>query len=205
MATPLVAVCFDAYGTLCRIGDRRDPYRALFHYLGVDPRPAARVAMTRDLGLADLAEEFAPGHGIDLDDVARDLDAEVASITRFDDASPTLDRLCESGLRLWVASNLAAPYAPPLRTLLAGLVHGFCFSFEVGHVKPEPAFFHRLCAEIGCDPAEAVMIGDSRRSDVDGARAVGMRAVHLDRAAEGARGDRISSLAALPRLLGLRD
>ncbi len=49
------------------------------------------------------------------------------------------------------------------------------------------------------------MVGDSLEDDVEGARACGMRAIHLDRASQ-RRGeeDRIGSLAELPSALGLR-
>lgn len=201
MHQPIHAVCLDAYGTLVRIGDRRDPYRSLFRLLGVDPRPAARLAMTADLGLEELAQILAPGQDADLSDVVGDLGAEVASVTLFDDVPGALSRLRCLGLKLWVASNLAPPYAVPLRSLLAGLVDGFCLSFEVGAVKPEPAFFGGLCARAGCPPALAVMAGDSVRSDVEGAKAFGMRAVHLARDQANARAGSVGSLMELAGLI----
>jgi FMN phosphatase YigB (HAD superfamily) len=191
----LHAVCLDAYGTLVRIRDQRAPYRSLFRLLGVDPRPATRMAMTTALGLRELADVLAPGHDADLSEVASDLEAEVASVTLFEDVAGSLARLRRLGLKLWVASNLAPPYAVPLRSLLAGLVDGLCLSFEVGAVKPEPAFFQRLCSGIGCPPGLALMVGDGVRSDVEGARAFGMRAVHLAREPAAARPDSVRSLA----------
>jgi phosphoglycolate phosphatase-like HAD superfamily hydrolase len=198
---PLKAVCLDAYGTLCGIGDRRDPYRSLFRLLGVDPRPAARLAMTCGLGLGGLAAVLAPGRDADLSAVAGDLEAEVASVRLFADAADALGRLRGLGLRLWVASNLAPPYAVPVRSLLAGLVDGFCLSCEVGAVKPEAAFFAELCSRAGCPPGQALMAGDSLRSDVGGARAFGMRAVHLAREAADAGPGSVRSLAELAGLL----
>lgn len=43
--------------------------------------------------------------------------------------------------------------------------------------KPEPAFFRAALDYLGCDPACAVMIGDSALDDVGGAHAVGARGV----------------------------
>src|SRR5262245_14013548 len=105
--TTIRAVCLDAYGTLCRISDRRDPYRSLFALLGIDPRSAARLAMTTGLGIEDLARLLAPDHDADLSAIVADLEAEVASVTLFDDAADALSRLRRLGLKLWVASNLA--------------------------------------------------------------------------------------------------
>jgi FMN phosphatase YigB (HAD superfamily) len=196
-ALPLRAVCLDAYGTLVRITDRRDPHRSLFRLLGVEPRHAARLAMTAGLGVEDLARELCPNHEADLSAVVCDLQAEVASVHLFDDVAEALARLRCLGLKLWAASNLAPPYAAPLRSLLSGLVDGFCFSFEVGAVKPEAAFFGELCSRAGCTPARAVMAGDSVRSDVEGAKAFGMRAVHLARDPAAARPGSVRSLAEL--------
>jgi FMN phosphatase YigB (HAD superfamily) len=198
---PLHAVCLDAYGTLVRIHDRRAPYPLLFRLLGVDPRPAARLAMTCDLRVEALARVLAPGHDAEVAVVLEDLQAEVASVTLFEDVADALSRIRRLGLKVWVASNLAPPYATPLRSLLAGLVDGFCLSFEVGAVKPEPAFFEELCSRAGCLPALAVMAGDRVRSDVEGARAFGMRAVHLARDPAAVRPGSVRSLAELADLL----
>lgn len=47
--------------------------------------------------------------------------------------------------------------------------------------KPHPALFQKALAVSGCGAAEAVHIGDSVTSDVQGAEAVGIRAILLDR------------------------
>ena len=54
------------------------------------------------------------------------------------------------------------------------------------------------------EPAEAVMVGDTIADDVEGALALGMRAILVDR--EGTKQDyepRIERLSELPPLLGL--
>ena len=38
-----------------------------------------------------------------------------------------------------------------------------------------------VCDALGCAPGEVVFVGDSKRCDVDGKRAFGMQAHHLDR------------------------
>ena len=47
--------------------------------------------------------------------------------------------------------------------------------------KPDPRAFHTACADLGVDPAGVVMVGDSLRHDVEGARAAGMAGVLIDR------------------------
>jgi putative hydrolase of the HAD superfamily len=73
---------------------------------------------------------------------------------------------------------------------LAGVMHeiGLSDSIDVlaisaveGMAKPDPEFFRSACERAGVDPGDAVMIGDSYRADVLGARATGMDSVLLDR------------------------
>jgi putative hydrolase of the HAD superfamily len=57
---------------------------------------------------------------------------------------------------------------------------------------------------LGVEAADSVMVGDTIADDIEGARALGMPAILLDR--EGKRADfepRIETLNELPALLGL--
>jgi putative hydrolase of the HAD superfamily len=77
-------------------------------------------------------------------------------------------------------------------------------SFHHGRTKPHASIFRAVLDLLGVEPAEAVMVGDTISDDVEGARALGMRAILLDR--EGTRPDfepRIEALSELPPLLGL--
>src|SRR5262245_62270452 len=108
--------------------------------------------MTTGLSFEQLATTLAPGAGQATDGLRDDLEAELASIELFEEASAVLVGLAEYGLRRWVVSNLAPPYADPLRRLLAGRVDGFSLSFEVGAVKPEPAIFAHACDGLRLSP-----------------------------------------------------
>ncbi len=48
-------------------------------------------------------------------------------------------------------------------------------SHEMGHVKPDAAAFEHVVRELGCAP-EAILFLDDNQINVDGARAVGLRA-----------------------------
>src|SRR5262245_39768229 len=50
------------------------------------------------------------------------------------------------------------------------------YSHEVGHLKPEPAAYAIVCDRLGVDPAEVLFLDDVQ-TNVDGARASGMRAI----------------------------
>ena len=54
-------------------------------------------------------------------------------------------------------------------------------SEEVGVAKPDPQIFRLALTKLGCDPYEAVMIGDAWVQDVLGATAAGIRALWLNR------------------------
>ena len=53
-------------------------------------------------------------------------------------------------------------------------------SSVVGIRKPDPRIFHIALETLGMGPDEVIHIGDSVRFDVEGARAAGIRPIHLD-------------------------
>ncbi len=104
----------------------------------------------------------------------------------FADAPPLLERLASSGLELAVVAN----WDPRLPGLLDELGVGGRFghvvtSAEVGFEKPHPGIFESALARLGVEPEAVLHVGDSRRRDVEGAQAIGMRSVHLDRSGGG--------------------
>jgi HAD superfamily hydrolase (TIGR01549 family) len=121
----------------------------------------------------------------------------------YDDVLPTLELLRAGGLKLGLLSNTArdltafvAHHAIDVDALLSSRMHG--------KTKPHASIFHRMLDELGVAADEAAMVGDTLADDVDGARAVGMQAVLLDRTGRYPdRRDRIESLRALPAALGL--
>ena len=73
-----------------------------------------------------------------------------------------------------------------------------------GRVKPHASIFVAALQALAVGPEETAMVGDSYEDDIEGARALGIRAILLDRdgALPGAA-DRIDTLFALPAALGL--
>ena len=121
----------------------------------------------------------------------------------YDDALPTLEALRAHGLALGLVSNGQRDLEAFARH--HGLDVDVCVgSMSHGHVKPHRSIFEAALAALGAAPAEAAMVGDSYADDVAGARALGMRAILLDRDGlhEG-EPDRIDTLLALPAALGL--
>ena len=92
-----------------------------------------------------------------------------------------LDTLRERGLKVGLVSNLFDP--PSLqRSLFAELgllerLDAIAVSAEIGKRKPHRAIFESALAQVGVEPAEAVMVGDRLREDVGGAQAMGLAAI----------------------------
>ena len=94
----------------------------------------------------------------------------------------TLARLREDGLALGIVCDAGYTGGALLRDFLdrVGLLtyfSGWGFSDEVGVYKPAPEIFEAALGMLGAAPAEAVHVGDLRRTDIAGARDLGMRSV----------------------------
>jgi putative hydrolase of the HAD superfamily len=106
----------------------------------------------------------------------------------FADALALLPALRAAGLRLAVVSNFDARLPRLLADAgLASLFDAVVYSEEVGVEKPHPAIFEELLEQLELPAARVLHVGDSRRDDVEGARAVGLAALWLTRGS--ARGD----------------
>ena len=122
----------------------------------------------------------------------------------FDDVLPTLERSARrAACRLGLLSNTArdldafvAHHGLDVDAVLTSRAHG--------KTKPHEAIFRRMLELLGVAPAEAAMVGDTVEDDIEGARAVGMRALLVDRDGRyrTPRRDR-RDLRALPLALGL--
>ena len=62
---------------------------------------------------------------------------------------------------------------------LTSYFDGMLISSEEGVKKPSPLFFQRLLERYGLDPTSCIMIGNDERSDIAGAKAVGMDCLYI--------------------------
>jgi putative hydrolase of the HAD superfamily len=124
----------------------------------------------------------------------------------YPDAAPALAALRAAGVRLGAVSNWDSSLRSTLSGVgLSGSLDVVVVSAEVGAPKPEPAIFETALAGVRCAPEDALYVGDSFETDVEGARAAGIRAVLLDRSAAASHDEdvlTILSLAELPDLVG---
>lgn len=122
-------------------------------------------------------------------------------------ARDVLRALHARGLRLGLVCNTGRAPGKMLRRVLDRLgllpyLSVLSFSDEVGLRKPHPEIFHRTLADLRVVPAEAAHIGDDPATDVAGALAAGMRAIHLHPTGVGRTSEEaVASLLDLPILL----
>lgn len=198
------AVIFDLFGTLVEIQNRQNPYRQLLR-IGVKQGRAAsptdlRSIMAINGGLSESADFL----GIQLSqaqlaNLQSRLDIELQSIKPFDDAIPAIELLRQRQIGIALCSNLAWPYCSVARKLFPDL-NGYALSAELGLLKPDPAMYRSACAMLDVFPAQAhglsdtqvLMIGDSKRCDEHGPRAVGILGHYLDRKGRGRIKDLLS-------------
>lgn len=228
---PIRAVLLDALGTLLEL---EDPGPALAAELAARGA-AVPVAEARNAVFAEMT--YYRAHHDEASDAERlaDLRRRCAEVLR--DALPAaaraigVPRLTEAllaalrfrpypevpdalralrgrGLTLVVVSNWDISLHEQLEaTGLATLVDGAVSSAELGVGKPHPAVFARGLELAGAEAGTAVMVGDSPDTDVAGALACGITAIHVDRWGSGARpalpegAHVVASLAEVPALI----
>lgn len=97
------------------------------------------------------------------------------------DVIPTLQSLRDAGLKMGLVSNTLLPGRILDRHIdLVGLKEFFpvrVYSSEITYRKPKPIIFRAALAEIAVRADECLFVGDMVKTDVVGARRVGMRSV----------------------------
>ncbi len=121
----------------------------------------------------------------------------------YEDTVPVLDELRRSGLLIGLVSNSARDVHEFAHHHALEIDAGIS-SFHHGRAKPHASIFRAVLDLLEVEPADAVMVGDTVADDVEGARALGMHAILLDRAGRHPEFEpRIEDLYALPAALGL--
>jgi HAD superfamily hydrolase (TIGR01662 family) len=121
----------------------------------------------------------------------------------YEDALPALEEVRRRGLKIGLLSNSSrnleefiAHHGLPADAVLTSGAHG--------KTKPHESIFRALLERLEVQPPQAVMVGDTLHEDVDGALAVGMRAVLLDRERQHPEVEgRLEDLRGLAEALGL--
>lgn len=174
------AILFDAFGTLCEICDKRNPYKPIIKVWTSGVAAAYQTLMTKDTSAGALALE-AGCSPESIQQIEAGIQAEVASMRLYPEVPAILERLKQKGLKWAIVSNLATPYAEPLLRLLPSQPDVFAWSFAVGYRKPEEGIYSYACKMLGGTPADVLMVGDSLENDYNTPRQLGMQARYLKR------------------------
>ena len=116
----------------------------------------------------------------------RETFAQPAAWRIYPEAVASLEALAAAGLRLGVISNWDSRLPALLARLdLDGHFEAVICSAQVGCEKPDRRIFETALQALGVPASEALHIGDRPEEDYHGARAAGLRALALDRSANG--------------------
>lgn len=223
---PLRAVLFDVDFTLCRPGPElsAERYARIAARHGVtldteryeDAREAAVANLKRHPELLHdetiwhrFTEEIFVGMG-GPEALASECATEIEegwgvseNFELFEDVLPALEEMRAAHLQIALVSN-------GIRDLNEFVLHhrldvdAVVDSRSHGRVKPHPTIFQAALDALGVRPDDAVMVGDSLEEDFEGARALGMRAILVDREERHPEvEERLTDLFGLPAALGL--
>lgn len=181
-------LALEEYGVTIPTADLRDALRRAYHHGGwgfeggFEPTPETSFRRTvemdqralSELGIGPLPEEFYRR--------LSELFMLVSSWHVFPDTLPALDALRSRGLVIGAVSNWMWQLPELLHSL--ELVSHFDFvvaSARIGFEKPHPEIFRHALQEAEVRPDEAMHVGDHLDADVQGAQAVGIAPVMIDR------------------------
>jgi len=211
---PIAAVTFDFWNTIAReppgtmqtarqeaiaaacasCGVEVEADRLAEHLAAIGTAHQESWAAGRHYSPRQAAEALAQALGVE--GAARELVAEAvleagrgAELTLAPEIEPCLERLRADGVVLGIVCDAGFTGGAILREFLdrRGILRyfsGWGFSDEVGAYKPAPEIFEAALGMLGAEPAAALHIGDLRRTDVAGARAIGMRTVRYNGVAD---------------------
>jgi putative hydrolase of the HAD superfamily len=171
-------------------------YYRQHHFEGVDRESLA--SLHRDC--ARVLREYLPALARLGEDELIEVLLDSLRFVPYPDAAPTLATLREAGVRLAVVSNWDCSLRGVLAELgLAGALDAIVVSAQAGALKPDPEIFRVALHQLRCAPEDAMFVGDSLETDVEGARGAGLRALLLDRGAS------VDAPAGVERVFSLHD
>lgn len=200
------AVTYDCWGTLLKDHDWEGAMdirlSALRRFLDLDDAEARGLldeAWARHDEAWKQVETFGPGRmaayclearGIDDDDSIAELTREFeeasiqSGVDAVEGAAETLSALKEAQIGLGLVCDTGFTPGRVVREFLdrTGLLQYLgvlCFSDEVGVPKPGNEIFAKALAELGVRPPEAIHVGDLKRTDIAGARDIGMHGIRF--------------------------
>lgn len=186
------ALLFDAGDILYQRPEKGKKFAAFLGELGLDKNSANPVdletalyqAYRGQINQGQYREAILRANGItqpgQIERGKKILAEEDDSVEFFDGVQETLVALKEKGFLLGIVTDTANPIHVKLEWFeQGGFVHvwdSIISSQEVGVRKPDPAIYFAALRQLGVTPEQAAFVGH-KASELEGARAVGMRTI----------------------------
>ena len=178
------SIIFDLYNTLLYTEYKAKPYLNLFKTLGLTKEEMnfwRDKAMSENFSFEELKEAIRPGSNVYTKQYEYDVKEENESTHLFDDTEFVLNELSKR-YDLYLISNIATPYKECFYNLgLDRWIKDPIFSCDVGYSKPDPNIYKIVIERSGLQPGQLLMIGDSVRSDYEGALNCGIKSILKDK------------------------
>ena len=128
-----------------------------------------------------LARDLAPSLRTELVEAFMD-EGDGGQFVPCPGVAEALSGLKARGVRIGIVCDVGITPSVGLRRLLdrhglLGFFDGWSFSDEVGRYKPAPEIFEHALVCLDASPAQSAHIGDIRRTDIAGARDIGMTSI----------------------------
>lgn len=191
------AVFFDIGSTLVT-GPNAGVAKRMAARLGLSVPEKERVnaaLMTRDFvdaaAVAGFMRDELGSTSPDVEATVSDIwNAQLTEASTIAGALESLKAWADTGVTICLISNIWQPYqvsainalGPALDDLAPA--SGRIYSYQIGVAKPTREPFLRALAIANCAPAEAIMVGDSYREDIEPAIALGLSTAWILRRAE---------------------
>jgi putative hydrolase of the HAD superfamily len=215
---PIRGICLDLWNTLAFTDVSPNPIVALAAAFGLHGEPGwrktiERAMMTRRMtGISEAIDAIAgaTGRWPAAGSARRDLVLMWGRANNrnrlYPDAMAALRALrrppAPRSLRIGILSNTQSFDLDFVRREgIESAVDAICLSCDCGLLKPDPQIYRHAAGRMGLPPEQMLMVGDSPRDDVEGARQAGWRAVLLDRAAPAPAAGTVGDLTELPALI----
>lgn len=187
------AVIFDLFETLItEWGHTKYTKNEMCSDLGIDresfDRYWSETAADRCLGKISFTDSLLYvmekcGKHIEDSALSRIVDKRVETKSQcFAYVNPDVYRLLEElkarGLRLAIVSNCSSEEVQVIRqSKIYGYFDQVILSYEVNMKKPNPDIYQKCCDLLGVDAGECIFVGDGCSDELEGAQAVGMKAI----------------------------
>ena len=181
--TSIKTIAFDLYNTLIAFGTPKHFFLQLYkksnNGFGMELTDYLRLVMTTDLitlfEILPIEFQMLYHHYVSI------LEQELNSVTIYEDVINTLTHL-KQHYQLVLISNLATPYKAPFYHHNLHQYFDHClFSCDEGALKPHSTLFKKAATLTKSSSSEILMIGDSYKSDIIGAKNAGWHYLMINR------------------------